>query len=469
MTQADPFLTRCSWLARFVAGALIAGCSVEGLEDQARRPASIEQAITASDDIILYGRSAVITSPGGKWRKESDTSAAAGIRLTNPDVGAAKAAAPSSTDYVELTFTPKAGKDYRLWIRAKATANSYDNDSIFVQFSNATDTSGKAIWRTGTSEALPWSLEEAQGSGLAGWGWQDTSVWTTTAPRPLGPRIRFDSSAPQKIRISARQDGLMLDQIVLSGSTYLSSAPGAERNDATILSPERNVDASTSTAATLNVVSFNVHKAYDAPMSSIVSFIASRQPDVVMLQEATKNIAPSTWETALESATGAAWYTHAGTDSHHLLLSRYPVTGWAMTVVSPNSSGGSRRVTHGQITVGGTPVHLFNTHLDWPNATYLQQGMDGLINVLATYSGRKIIGGDFNASPTSSQMAQLRNAGYVDVLPEAYGSTPVPPTHEAGWRPDAIYRSTGIRTESAVVVNVSLSDHFPVVARLSIQ
>jgi endonuclease/exonuclease/phosphatase (EEP) superfamily protein YafD len=450
---------------------LALGCTSEtSTEEEVTPQASVEQPLTAADDVVLYARSAVITSPGGAWLKEPDTSAAGGVRLTSPNRGAPKAVAPSTTDYVELTFTPKIGKDYRLWIRAKATSNHYDNDSVFVQFSNATDTSGRPLWRTGTTDALPWSLEEASGSGMSGWGWQDSSTWTASAPRPAGPRIRFDSSAPQKIRISARQDGLMVDQVVLSGSTYLSSAPGSEKNDATIVTPERSVDSSTATTTSstaLNVISFNVHKAYDAPFATIVSFLASRRPDVVMLQEATKNIAPSTWESALESATGATWYTHAGTDSHHLLLSRHPVSGWAQTVVSPNSSGGSRRVTHGQITVGGVPVHLFNVHLDWPNQTYLQQGMDGLVTVLASYSGRKIVGGDFNASPTNAQMTKLRGAGYVDVLPEAYGATPVPMTHEAGWRPDAIYRSSGIRTESAVVVGVSLSDHKPIDARLA--
>ena len=43
-------------------------------------------------------------------------------------------------------------------------------------------------------------------------------------------------SGPQTIRIQGREDGLSIDQIVLSPALYLTTAPGAVRNDTTILS-----------------------------------------------------------------------------------------------------------------------------------------------------------------------------------------------------------------------------------------
>src|SRR5215213_9469954 len=51
----------------------------------------------------------------------------------------------------------------------------------------------------------------------------------------MGPAIYFATTGTQTIRIQSREDGLSIDQIVMSAGTYLSAAPGAVRNDATIL------------------------------------------------------------------------------------------------------------------------------------------------------------------------------------------------------------------------------------------
>ncbi len=73
------------------------------------------------------------------------------------------------------------------------------------------------------------SIEEGSGAGLSGWGWQDNGYSS------LGPLIYFASSGSQTIRIQQREDGLSIDQIVLSAGAYLSAAPGASKNDSTIL------------------------------------------------------------------------------------------------------------------------------------------------------------------------------------------------------------------------------------------
>ena len=45
----------------------------------------------------------------------------------------------------------------------------------------------------------------------------------------------FAASGPQTIRIQVREDGLSLDQIALSAGRFAASAPGATKNDTTIL------------------------------------------------------------------------------------------------------------------------------------------------------------------------------------------------------------------------------------------
>jgi hypothetical protein len=57
----------------------------------------------------------------------------------------------------------------------------------------------------------------------------------------LGPAIYFDAPA-QTLRVQVREDGLSIDQIVLSPVQYLTSAPGAAKNDVTIL-PENGAGA----------------------------------------------------------------------------------------------------------------------------------------------------------------------------------------------------------------------------------
>jgi hypothetical protein len=54
--------------------------------------------------------------------------------------------------------------------------------------------------------------------------------------RALGPEVYFATSGPQRARIQVREDGLAIDQIVLSAAKYVTGSPGATKNDTTVLS-----------------------------------------------------------------------------------------------------------------------------------------------------------------------------------------------------------------------------------------
>lgn len=179
-------------------------------------------------EIILYATSA--TTIVGGWRRESDTAAAGGARVWNPDAGAPKMAAMGApASYIELPFTAETGRAYRLWIRGRADYDSYTNDSVSVQFSGSVSEAGLPVFRIGTAGATAISVEEGAGRGLSGWGWQDNGY---DGP---GRLIRFAVTGPQTIRIQQREDGISIDQIVLSSFAYLHAAPGAAKDDATIL------------------------------------------------------------------------------------------------------------------------------------------------------------------------------------------------------------------------------------------
>jgi exonuclease III len=188
------------------------------------------QQSVSTTEIVLQASAAKVV---GAWRIEADATAASGRRLRNPDAAIAKVASASAapTSYAEVTFSAEKGRPYRLWMRGRADLNSWANDSAFVQFSDSVDANGQPIYRIGTTSSTTYLLEDCSGCGLAGWGWQDNGYGTGV----LGPVIYFATTGTHTLRIQSREDGLAIDQIVLSSEKYLSVAPGAAKNDTTVL------------------------------------------------------------------------------------------------------------------------------------------------------------------------------------------------------------------------------------------
>jgi len=186
------------------------------------------------DEIVLWA-AADAAAVSGTWRRVSDPAAAGQSAVWNPDAGAPKLAAPlaAPVNAIDLTFDADAGKPYHLWLRMKADNDVWTNDSVWVQFSGSVDAAGHATNRIGTSSGTWVSLEECSGCGEQGWGWQDNAYG---APGDLAAPIYFATSGRQTIRVQVREDGLAVDQIVLSASRYAASAPGRAKNDATIVS-----------------------------------------------------------------------------------------------------------------------------------------------------------------------------------------------------------------------------------------
>ena len=183
---------------------------------------------SAPPDVVLYAGNATVRV--GAWNVVTDTTAAGGSALRNPDLGAAKRTTPlaSPPTYFELTFEAVAGQPYHLWIRGKADKNAWANDSVYVQFADDTGAPTRT-YGIGTSSGAAVSIEDCSGCNVAGWGWNDQTYGG------FAPHLTFDRTGTHTLRIQPREDGLTIDQIVLSASTYLTSAPGALKNDTTIL------------------------------------------------------------------------------------------------------------------------------------------------------------------------------------------------------------------------------------------
>jgi hypothetical protein len=183
--------------------------------------------------IVLWAANVSSTWIRGNWAVGPDTGAGH-ESIWNPNQGQAKIAPAlaAPANYFEMTFTAQGGQAYHLWLRMRAQQNSLSNDSVHVQFSGATTSTGAAYARIGTTASAEVVLQNGpNGESPSSWGWTDNG-WGS-----LGPHIYFPTSGTYTIRVQQREDGAIIDQIVLSPDAYLTSAPGARRNDTTILSP----------------------------------------------------------------------------------------------------------------------------------------------------------------------------------------------------------------------------------------
>jgi hypothetical protein len=201
-------------------------------DDDTILPAQEPDLVARTFDVLLYPG---VDGPDlhGAWRTIGDATAAGGMRVWHPDAGAAKLNTPLAgpPHYFDLQFRASAGVGYRVWIRGKAQNDYWGNDSVFVQFSDSVDANGTAQWRLNSTSATTINLEDCSGCGLSGWGWQDNG-WGVNV---TGPPVYFENDGVHTIRIQTREDGLSIDQILLSPVNYRYASPGSTKNDSTIL------------------------------------------------------------------------------------------------------------------------------------------------------------------------------------------------------------------------------------------
>jgi endonuclease/exonuclease/phosphatase family metal-dependent hydrolase len=378
----------------------------------------------------------------GEWRLYSDGTAANSTAIGHPDRGAAKLsqAYASPSNYAEFTFAAEAGRTYRLWIRGKADYNNYTNDSVFVQYTNSLDVNGAAVARIGTTSAHWVSIEEGSGAGLSEWGWQDNGYgeW--------GPLVKFATSGTQTLRLQTREDGLRIDQIVLSSSTYLNAAPGAAKNDHTILSgtttasptpTEPTPTEPTPTEPTpspipppngvrLRVMEWNLHHGVGTDgvynLDRIATWITYAKPDVVLLNEVERftywgqEDQPARYKALLEQKTGRRWYSHfaqefgqwSSNGKGHQILSVYPFDSVSYSTITQSSGlGGAGAAAQATIMVNGRTINFVLTHLDpYDPAMRLTQAQD-VLRWAAGFAENRILVGDMNAWPDQASILEI--------------------------------------------------------------
>jgi endo-1,3-1,4-beta-glycanase ExoK len=281
-------------------------------------------ALAANSDVVLYAANAQVRK--GTWTVVADAAAAAGKKIANTNLGAPVlwTALAQPLNYFQMSFPAYGGKPYHLWLRGKASGNSTQNDSVFVQFCDSVTATGSPIDRIGTTSAATVVLQPCAGATDQGWGWTDNG-WCG-----LGVNIRFQNTGTHTIRVQVREDGLAIDQIVLSPLTYLTTAPGKPIDDTTIL------------AANLPVLSSGLQVALSANPVSGAAPLAVNFYDSVKL--ASGYVVAHNWsfgdgQTSTEASPSHTYETTGSYTATVTVTDSYGTKAKASSVVSVGPSG----------------------------------------------------------------------------------------------------------------------------------
>ncbi len=423
--------------------------------------ATVPQAAQASADVVLYASNAPVRS--GTWSVLPDRSAASGYAIGNPVLGAPKLSSPQThpTNYFELTFSAYAGQPYQLWLRGKSLGQS---SGVYVQFSDSVTADGSLAYRIGSQSATSVSFSAC--SALAGWGWHGS------ASCALGQPIYFGHTGTHTMRLQVQQDGLLLDQIVLSPHAYLASAPGQSGNDTTLLrenlpqlSTATNPTASnnfaaaspltsysttsystSATAVPLKVMEANISYGGHGTdniinLSRLVGWIQKMNPDVASLIETIGGYNdPALITSLLKQKTGITWYSfyvpkYAGCAEGVMILSKWKIVSTAQYFMSYQMP-----IAEASINVNGKVISFFSTHFQWPKTASSERVTEAnqLVSFANKFPEPRIIAGDFNAQEGTPEISIIEqqyldawdiavnaktSVAYVDNPPDLYTRT----------------------------------------------
>jgi endonuclease/exonuclease/phosphatase family metal-dependent hydrolase len=395
-------------------------------------------------------------------------------------------------DYLELKAASSGASPYvSVNLPGRIEAENFDNGGQGVAYSDASGgNEGGYTARGGDVD-----LELGSGSG-ADVGWTSAGEWLQyTVNAPTGGTfdlvarvagyggaftIQVDGS-PVATGVPVPDTGGWQNWTSVTRSGIALSA-GTHRIRFVVAQAGFNFDyleirapAPITSTASFRLVAFNVAHG-DAGIDAQTKLIAAQRPDVVVLEEIPNYSAGESlqYRDRLAFHTGQTWYyvqaihNYSGLGDGNMILSRFQPVGQETRSLGPNSWADMRNSVRADLSIGGVRVNVFAVHLDWPSDSYLQTNMNTLLDWASGVGGRKIIAGDYNAwyKGTATQQNVIRQIRqqYSDSLVEFYGSDDaVPGTHDNGWRPDASYHGSGVRTDRVQVIPTSLSDHALVV------
>lgn len=212
-----------------------------------------------------------------------------------------------------------------------------------------------------------------------------------------------------------------------------------------------------------------------ANLPTIAAHLRAWSPDVVLLQEVSRNLARGGNIDQAAHLAGQLGYHYAfganlrfgGAKAYGTaILSRYPIVASENTAL-PNRPGGEQRgLLHAVLDVNGRELSAYVTHLQHAPAwepLRIEQAQT-VAGILAGDPRPKVIGGDFNSHPGSAPMRVITGSGVSDTWPavgDGNGAT-VPAPHPNG-RIDYLLHEDLTPVSAHVDPGVA-SDHLPILA-----
>ena len=250
-----------------------------------------------------------------------------------------------------------------------------------------------------------------------------------------------------------------------------------------------------SNTSTLRVLDWNSHHGGVgtdgvADVDRFIEKAASFKPDVVSFNEVERYTGwanydgPAKMAALMKQYTGQTWYykfttaTGAANGNGNLILSRFPFDATEVRLLSHN-----RAAIDAAITINGRTINFTSTHLDADSTSYRLQEIGELTSWAKGLAESRIIAGDFNAWPGSTEIATMKST-YVDSWAQAQtdGTAVAYSGNSAGntrnSRIDYIYYSKGatlLKLVSSQVFDVRdangvmPSDHRPVMSVFTVK
>jgi len=238
----------------------------------------------------------------------------------------------------------------------------------------------------------------------------------------------------------------------------------------------------------LRVMTYNIRSG-NGDLARVAETIRGFAPDVVGLQEVDVHWADRSAFADQARALGgmlnmevrfAPIYTLPGTDSGKparqfgvALLSKYPIVKWkndTLTRLSTQAQnpvpGPAPGLLEATIDISGTPVRVFNTHLDYrSDPTVRKQQVLEMLAHIGDKPGPTLVFGDMNATPEATELQPL-----VQRLRDAWQGVAASgftyPAEKPTKRIDYVLTSNHFRVRAASVAITEASDHLPVLVDL---
>ncbi len=366
-----------------------------------------------------------------------------------------------------------------------------------------------------TETETTWNVRRSAEKWLSAGGDIATKLSTQTVSDVIGSKVTFDVTSLVKAAVAGQLGSsrytrvLLVDLDAPTNLSWRSYYTATESNTAlrptlkvtygNAAAPPPTTPTTTSGGTTLRVLEYNTQHGgigtdgkYSPDRSA--SVVAKINPDVVSLCELESEDsydsgdAIAQWKSMLEAKTGKTWYSLDIQDYgdwtaggiRNAIFSKYPISA---SYRHEFSTGRDRTVGGITISVNGRTINFMSTHFDPYDESNRISEAKQLVSYANGFAEDRIILGDFNALPNTTEMNTI-GAAYHDAWVDAQklGTDITASDNPNGYtrraRIDFVWYSKSeahLTLKSAQVVDtrdgngVMPSDHRPLLATFTVQ